>query len=140
VGIMMLLVLTLIAIGLTPNTRATMQLSAASVGREEAVQEALGGQEIYIDQQRQALGNSVFITNDAVMVTAPDPDDDYGIENTVTFIVETGCRRSRNATASSVIGCRQSELGSAVKFGKNDRGELSVSSGVEQPVLLSAGG
>ena len=43
-------------------------------------------------------------------------------------------------TAVGIVACRHSELDSAVTYGKNNRGSLSVVTGVEQPVLNTSGG
>ncbi|QIZ75504.1 pilus assembly protein PilX [Ferrimonas lipolytica] len=128
-SILLLLTLTLVAVSLADRSRLTVQMAAAGVAREEANQQVNGIQEEFIDQQRQLSGSSAFVVT---------PSTNTG-PNQVNFLAETGCRRSRNATSSGVIVCRQSELISTAVFGRNDRGSLSVISGIEQPVLQSLG-
>ncbi|WP_298442536.1 pilus assembly protein PilX [uncultured Ferrimonas sp.] len=138
-SILLLLILTLVAVSLATRSRATTQMATASVAREEAVQLANGEQEGFIEQERLSRGDSQFITTPDGAAPA-DPANPNANPNLVTFIVESSCRRSRNATASGVLACRQSELESTIVFGRNNRGSLSVVAGVEQPVLRATGG
>ncbi|GAA4874043.1 pilus assembly protein PilX [Ferrimonas pelagia] len=131
---LLLLILTLVALGLATRTRQAMQISAAGIAREGALQQANGGQEGFVEAQRLMRGDSIFVTAQG------EPGEVLGVENEVTFLVETVCRRSRNATASGVLSCRQNQLESVIRFGKNQRGRFSVVAGVEQPVLISSGG
>ncbi|ADN74999.1 type IV pilus assembly protein PilX [Ferrimonas balearica DSM 9799] len=137
VSILILLVLTLIAAGLASRATMTTQMASASNARGTALHLANGAQAGYVEQQRLARGASLLITNNGVNTTV---DAGTGANNQLTFRIETQCRRSRTATASSVMACRQNELESTVNFGKNQRGQLSVVAGVEQPVLYSSGG
>ena len=133
---LMLLVLTMIAVGLATRARMTAQMTAATNARSEAWHLANGAQAGFVESQRLARGASALISNaDVYTSTAAS-----GVVNTVTFRVETQCRRSRSATAVGIVACRHSELDSAVTYGKNNRGSLSVVTGVEQPVLNTSGG
>ena len=133
---LLLIVLTMIAIGLTTRTRMTLQLTAASNARNEAQHQANGAQTAYLEQQRRLRGESMLIRNTSVTTSA----DASGALNTISFRGETQCRRSRTATAVHIVACRHSELTSSVNYGKNSRGELSVITGLEQPVLNIVGG
>lgn len=137
VGMLLLLVLTMIALGLASNTRSSNQLSAASLARESAMHRINGAQEKFFEQQRLAREASLLVTTtDSVTVN----DTEYNVDNRASFLVETGCRRTRNATSSTVMGCRQNEVSTTVRFGKNQRGQLAATTGVEQPVLVASGG
>jgi len=133
---LLLIVLTMIAIGLTTRTRMTLQLTAACNARNEAQHQANGAQTAYLEQQRRLRGESMLIRNTSVTTSA----DASGALNTISFRGETQCRRSRTATAVHIVACRHSELRSSVNYGKNSRGELSVITGLEQPVLNIVGG
>jgi type IV pilus assembly protein PilX len=133
---LMLLVLTMIAVGLAARARMTAQMTAASNARSEAWHLANGAQAGFVESQRLARGDSAFISNADVYIST----EVSGVVNTVTFRVETQCRRSRSATAVGIVACRHSELESAVTYGKNNRGSLSVVTGIEQPVLHISGG
>ena len=133
---LLLIVLTMIAIGLTTRTRMTLQLTAASNARNEAQHQANGAQTAYLEQQRRLRGESMLIRNTSVTTSS----DASGALNTISFRGETQCRRSRTATAVHIVACRHSELRSSVNYGKNSRGELSVITGLEQPVLNIVGG
>ena len=133
---LMLLVLTMIAVGLATRARMTAQLTAATNARSEAWHLANGAQAGFVESQRLARGESALISNANVYTST----EASGVVNTVTFRVETQCRRSRSATAVGIVACRHSELDSAVTYGKNNRGSLSVVTGVEQPVLNTSGG
>ena len=78
----------------------------------------------------------MLIRNTSVTTSA----DASGALNTISFRGETQCRRSRTATAVHIVACRHSELRSSVNYCKNSRGELSVITGLEQPVLNIVGG
>jgi type IV pilus assembly protein PilX len=133
---LMLLVLTMIAVGLATRARMTAQMTAASNARSEAWHLANGAQAGFVESQRLARGDSALISNADVYIST----EVSGVVNTVTFRVETQCRRSRSATAVGIVACRHSELESAVTYGKNNRGSLSVVTGIEQPVLHISGG
>ena len=133
---LLLIVLTMIAVGLTTRTRMTLQLTTASNARSEAQHQANGAQSAYLEQQRQLRGESTLIRNTGITAST----DTSGVFNTIRFRGETQCRRSRTATAAHIVACRHSELESRVKYGKRNRGELSVITGLEQPVLNIVGG
>ena len=133
---LLLIVLTMIAVGLTTRTRMTLQLTTASNARSEAQHQANGTQSAYLEQQRQLRGESTLIRNTGITTST----DTSGVFNTIRFRGETQCRRSRTATAAHIVACRHSELESRVKYGKRNRGELSVITGLEQPVLNIVGG
>ena len=133
---LMLLVLTMIAVGLATRARMTAQMTAATNARSEAWHLANGAQAGFVQSQRLLRGDSALISNAGVFTSTGAA----GVVNTVTFRVETQCRRTRSATAVGIVACRHSELDSAVTYGKNNRGNLSVVTGVEQPVLNASGG
>ena len=133
---LMLLVLTMIAVGLATRARMTAQMTAATNARSEAWHLANGAQAGFVQSQRLLRGDSALISNAGVFTSTGAA----GVVNTVTFRVETQCRRTRSATAVGIVACRHSELDSAVTYGKNNRGNLSVVTGVEQPVLNTSGG
>lgn len=133
---LMLLVLTMIAVGLATRARMTAQMTAATNARSEAWHLANGAQAGFVQSQRLLRGDSALISNAGVFTSIGAA----GVVNTVTFRVETQCRRARSATAVGIVACRHSELDSAVTYGKNNRGNLSVVTGVEQPVLNTSGG
>ena len=133
---LLLIVLTMIAVGMTTRTRMTLQLTTASNARSEAQHQANGAQSAYLEQQRQLRGESTLIRNTGITTST----DTSGVFNTIRFRGETQCRRSRTATAAHIVACRHSELESRVKYGKRNRGELSVITGLEQPVLNIVGG
>lgn len=133
---LMLLVLTMIAVGLATRARMTAQMTAATNARSEAWHLANGAQAGFVQSQRLLRGDSALISNAGVFTLTGAA----GVVNTVTFRVETQCRRARSATAVGIVACRHSELDSAVTYGKNNRGNLSVVTGVEQPVLNTSGG
>lgn len=133
---LMLLVLTMIAVGLATRARMTAQMTAATNARSEAWHLANGAQAGFVQSQRLLRGDSALISNAGVFTSSGAA----GVVNTVTFRVETQCRRARSATAVGIVACRHSELDSAVTYGKNNRGSLSVVTGVEQPVLNTSGG
>ena len=133
---LMLLVLTMIAVGLATRARMTAQMTAATNARSEAWHLANGAQAGFVQSQRLLRGDSALISNAGVFTSTGAA----GVVNTVTFRVETQCRRTRSATAVGIVACRHSELDSAVTYGKNNRGSLSVVTGVEQPVLNTSGG
>jgi type IV pilus assembly protein PilX len=114
----------------------TLQLTTASNARSEAQHQANGAQSAYLEQQRQLRGESTLIRNTGITTST----DTSGVFNTIRFRGETQCRRSRTATAAHIVACRHSELESRVKYGKRNRGELSVITGLEQPVLNIVGG
>lgn len=133
---LVLLVLTMIAVGLATRARMTVQMTAATNARSEAWHLANGAQAGFVESQRLARGGSALVNNAGVAIAT----DLSGVVNTLTFRVETQCRRSRSATAVGIVACRHSELQSAVTYGKNSRGGLSVLAGIEQPVLDISGG
>ena len=133
---LMLLVLTMIAVGLATRARMTAQMTAATNARSEAWHLANGAQAGFVESQRLMRGESALISNADVYTST----ETSGVVNTMTFRVETQCRRARSATAAGIVACRHSELDSAVTYGKNNRGSLSVVPGVEQHVLNTSGG
>ena len=132
---LLLFLLTMIAVGLVTRARMTAQTTAATTARSEAWHLANGSQAGFVESQRLARGESVLISNADVVRSV----DGNGVQNTVTFRVETQCRRARAATAVGIIACRHSELESSATYGKSGRGNLSVVTGVEQPVLNTSG-
>jgi type IV pilus assembly protein PilX len=111
-------------------------MTAATNARSEAWHLANGAQAGFVESQRLMRGESALISNADIYTST----ETSGVVNTMTFRVETQCRRARSATAAGIVACRHSELDSAVTYGKNNRGSLSVVTGVEQPVLNTSGG
>lgn len=136
VASLLLLVITLAAVGVATRSRSALQMTSATNARSEALHLVNGAQAGFLETQRLARGQSVLISNAGTVSST----DAQGVVNTVSFRVEAQCRRSRKATATGILTCRHSELESAVAYGKSNRGGLSVVTGLEQPVLSRAGG
>ncbi|TKB48781.1 pilus assembly protein PilX [Ferrimonas sediminicola] len=133
VSIFILMVLMILGLSLSSNSRVTMMGTAASTARQQALQQARGAQEGFVERQRLARAGSLLLTNSGAQILA---DTVFSAQHRIDFIAEGPCKRSAEADSGSSFLCRTNEISSRVSFGKGGRGSLSVTTGIEQQVLL----
>ncbi|WP_028117972.1 hypothetical protein [Ferrimonas senticii] len=124
-SVLLLLVLTVIAVALAERSRLSVQMTAASIAREQAQQQADSLQQALLSAQRQSPAGSLWLADNPVVPA----------NHQLRLLVESGCRRRVNATAVGVVNCRHNELTTTVHYGRNQRGQWSVITGIEQPLL-----
>lgn len=133
VSTLLLVLLMVLGLSLAGGSRVTLMGAAASAARQQALQQARGAQEGFVERQRLARENSLLLTNSGTQTQA---DTLFSAEHSIGFIGEAPCKRTELADAGSNFVCRTNQVSSRVRYGKGELGSLSVTTGIEQQVLL----
>ena len=122
-SLIVLLIMTVIGVALAVNSNQSMKMAGAGAERVEAMTAAHGAQDRAISLNEGAtlinLTNTL-VTNDAAL----------GVTNTLEPVA-SGCQRVVKAHGAS-IGCNRIDISSTAVFGRNDLGQLTVVTGIEQ--------
>ena len=133
VSTFLLVLLMVLGLSLAGGSRVTLMGSAASAARQLALQQARGAQEGFVERQRLAREDSLLLTNSGTQTQA---DTLFSAEHSIGFIAEAPCKRTALADAGSNFVCRTNQVSSQVRYGKGEMGRMSVTTGIEQQVLL----
>jgi type IV pilus assembly protein PilX len=135
-SLIILIVMTVIGVALAVNSTQSLRMSVAGSERIEAMAFAQGEQ----DKTIFVNAGSTMANMTAISTTV---NDELGVSKTLTVtntltpmtIGDVGCQRSTKANAANLIRCRRIEISSAVTFGRNEMGLVTVITGIEQEVL-----
>ncbi|USD38217.1 MULTISPECIES: pilus assembly protein PilX [Ferrimonas] len=133
VSSLLLLVLMVIALALTGASRNVIQAEVASAARSQVLQQLHGALDGFIERQRLARADSLLLTNSAEV---SEVDAVFGAQHGVSFITEGPCQRQQAADAGSHFVCRINQVSSSKRYGKGERGQQSITTGVQQQVLV----
>ncbi|GIU45843.1 pilus assembly protein PilX [Shewanella sairae] len=122
-SLIVLIIMTVIGVALAVNSNQSIKMAGAGSERIEAMTAAQGAQDRVIDiNEGTTLINlsSQMVTNDVAL----------GVTNTLEP-VGSACQRIVKAHGMK-IGCNKIDISSTAVFGRNDLGELTVVTGIEQ--------
>ncbi|BDA59588.1 pilus assembly PilX N-terminal domain-containing protein [Shewanella xiamenensis] len=130
-ALIVLLLMTIIGVALAVNSTQSIRMSGAGAERIEAKSIADGGlQQVILKYEGMLLANLNVATTEklfnGVQQLTPYP---------LTGVRNVACQRTANATGANLVNCRRVEISSTRTFGRDDLGQLTVVSGVEQQVL-----
>mgnify|MGYP000093892265 CR=1 FL=1 len=122
-SLIVLLIMTVIGVALAVNSNQSMKMAGAGAERVEAMTAAQGAQ----DRVISVNGGATLIILASTMVTN---DTQLGVTNILEPIA-SGCKRRETAHGAS-IGCNRISVSSTAVLGRNDLGQLTVVTGIEQ--------
>lgn len=130
-ALILLIVMTFIGVALAVSAGQSLRMAGAGTERIEAKALADGGLVKIIDE----YAGSGFAN-----LATTTPGTFFGGTQSITPLPETGvkdvgCQRTARATGTNLVSCRRFEISSHVAYGRDNIGDLTVVSGVEQQVL-----
>lgn len=133
-SIIILLIMTVIGVALAVNSTQSIRMAGAGSERIEAMANAHGAQDRLIDSSE----GKTFATLPAN--PADITDSEFPVTSSLNRLSGGGnCIRPIHATEPGLIACVTIEISSQATFGRNNMGQLTVVSGIEQEVLGSTG-
>ncbi|MCL1044074.1 pilus assembly PilX N-terminal domain-containing protein [Shewanella electrodiphila] len=132
-SLIILIIMTVIGVALAVNSTQSLRMAGAGSERIGAMMSVQGAQDKVITNKQ----GKVMATMNAVTT---DLDDALGVINTMTpmTVGDVNCQRSTKANSGNLISCRRVEISSAAAFGRNNLGQVTVVSGIEQEVLTGS--
>ncbi len=130
-ALILLVIMTFIGVALAVNAGQSLRMAGAGAERVEAKAKADGGLVEIIDEYAGSGFANIATTTPGSFyqgnqVIQPMPE---------TGVKDVGCQRTSRATGTNLVSCRRFEISSHVAYGRDNIGDLTVVSGVEQQVL-----
>lgn len=131
-ALIVLVLMTVIGVALAVNSTQSLRMAGAGAERIEAMAIANG-----------ALDSVIKTYQGAGFANMSDetPAKELGGKQTIIPMPKDGtvqdvsCQRSSKASGANLIKCRRLEVISTANFGREDLGQLTVVTGIEQEVL-----
>ncbi|ASJ98686.1 pilus assembly protein PilX [Shewanella marisflavi] len=140
-SLIILIMMTVIGVALAVNSTQSLRMAGAGAERVEAKALADGGiAAILLNKTPAFLANMSTIDDQnffskGTQVLTPLPLVDDGAGNLIVKPENVGCQRSVNASGTNLFKCRRIQISSQVSFGRNNLGQVTVVTGIEQEVL-----
>lgn len=130
-----LVLMTLIGVTLAGNASLSMRMSGTGAERISALAASQG---VLAKEVKAREGAS--LANIVSPEHIPGDFQGFGVSTTIAPLTDgdVGCQRSEQASSVNLISCRRIEVSSSTKFGRNDLGEVTVVTGIEQQVLTGS--
>jgi type IV pilus assembly protein PilX len=144
-ALIVLILMTLIGVALAVNSTQSLRMSGAGSERIEAKALADGGIAAVLDAKTKAFLATMTAIDTANnysggnQVLTPLPLVDDGTGTLVVQPKNVSCQRSVDASGTDLFKCRRVEIASQVDFGRDNLGQITVVTGVEQEVLNGSG-
>ncbi|MCH1925444.1 pilus assembly PilX N-terminal domain-containing protein [Shewanella sp. C32] len=143
-ALILLVVMTFIGVALALNSGQSLRMAGAGSERVDAKAVADGGLAAVLNGMSggnlatlmQRTERSLF---NGAQVLTPLPLVDDGAGGLKVLPQNVSCKRSANASDTTLIRCRRVEVSSSVVYGRDNLGQLTVTEGVEQQVLNGSG-
>ncbi|ACJ30405.1 Type IV pilus assembly protein PilX [Shewanella piezotolerans WP3] len=133
-SIIILLIMTVIGVALAVNSTQSIRMAGAGSERIEAMANAHGAQDRLINSNEGTTFASLPAN------PADIADSEFTVTSSLTVLSDDGaCIRTSQATQPDMIGCVTIEISSQATFGRNNMGQLTVVSGIEQEILGATG-
>lgn len=131
-ALIVLIIMTVIGVALAVNSTQSLRMAGAGAERIEAMAIANG-----------ALDSVIKMYQGAGFANMSDETqaEELGGKQTIIPMPKDGtvqdvsCQRSSKASGANLIKCRRLEVISTANFGREDLGQLTVVTGIEQEVL-----
>ncbi len=140
-SLIILIMMTVIGIALAVNSTQSLRMAGAGAERIDAKAVADGGiADVLLNKTPAFLATMTAIDNQntylgGIQTLTPLPLVDDGSGNLIVKPENVGCQRSTTASATNLFKCRRIEISSQVNFGRDDLGQITVITGIEQEVL-----
>ncbi|MFI3245480.1 MAG: hypothetical protein R3Y10_03170 [Ferrimonas sp.] len=124
---LLLLLMSTVALALAASSRLNAQSSSADGARQHALWQLAQAQHMALRQPQRvdAIEPLTLLVEESI--------------TTEVRLLQTGaCRRQVAASAVDVLQCQQQEWQSTIRFGRQQRGSVTLITGIEQPLLASA--
>ncbi|GIU08989.1 pilus assembly protein PilX [Shewanella sp. MBTL60-112-B2] len=132
-SLIILLIMTIIGVALAINSNQSIRMAGAGSERVEAMVEAHGALD-------KVLATSAGTTLANIVTSQIIADDTFNVSSTLEPMSDgdVACQRSSAASGANLISCRRVEISTDASFGRNDMGQVSIVTGVEQEVLTGS--
>lgn len=130
-ALIVLIIMTVIGVALAVNSTQSLRMAGAGSDRLEAKALADGGLELVISKFKGAP----FANLNAVSSQAEFNGTQLLTPLPLTGVKDVGCQRSSKASGANLIKCRRLEVSSTANFGRENLGQLTVVTGIEQEIL-----
>lgn len=140
-ALIVLIIMTVIGVALAVNSTQSLRMAGAGAERIEAKALADGGIVAVLDAKTKAFLATMTAIDTAnnysggSQVLTPLPLVDNGSGTLVVQPKNVSCQRSTDASGTDLFKCRRVEIASQVTFGRDNLGQITVVTGVEQEVL-----
>ncbi|WP_028762791.1 pilus assembly PilX family protein [Shewanella colwelliana] len=142
-SLILLIIMTVIGVALAVNSTQSLRMAGAGTERIEAKALADGGvAAVLLNKTPAFLATMSDIDNSNALsggtqVLVPLPLVDDGAGGLKVEPKNVSCQRTK--LISSNLECRRIEISSTVSFGRDNLGQLTVVTGIEQEVLKRGG-
>ncbi len=144
-SLIVLLIMTVIGVALAVNSTQSLRMAGAGSERIEAKALADGGVAAVLIAKSKAFlatmtaidSSNTYSGGTQTLTPLPLVDDGHG--NLIVQPKNVACQRSMNASGTDLFKCRRVEVSSKVTFGRDNLGQVTVITGVEQEVLNGSG-
>lgn len=143
-ALIVLIIMTVIGVALAVNSTQSLRMAGAGAEHIEAKALADGGVAAVLLNKTQAflatmssIDNNSFSGGTQVLTPLPLVDDGTG--NLIVQPQNVSCQRSDAASGTDLFKCRRIEISSQVSFGRDNLGQVTVVTGIEQEVLSGSG-
>ncbi|MCE9678012.1 pilus assembly PilX N-terminal domain-containing protein [Shewanella sp. AS1] len=140
-SLIILIMMTVIGVALAVNSTQSLRMAGAGSERVEAKALADGGVAAILLNKTPAFLASMTAIDDqnsfsgGTQVLTPLPLVDDGTGNLIVQPKNVSCQRRGNANQAGSFQCRRIEISSQVSFGRDNLGQVTVVTGIEQEVL-----
>ncbi|MCZ4336267.1 pilus assembly PilX N-terminal domain-containing protein [Shewanella colwelliana] len=144
-SLIVLIIMTVIGVALAVNSTQSLRMAGAGTERIEAKASADGGVAAVLLNKTPAFLATMSNVDNAnnysggTQVLTPLPLVDDGAGGLKVEPKNVSCQRSVAASGTDLFKCRRIEISSQVRFGRDDLGQLTVVTGIEQEVLSGSG-
>lgn len=144
-SLIVLIIMTVIGVALAVNSTQSLRMAGAGTERIEAKALADGGiAAVLLDKTPAFLATMSNVDNannysGGTQVLTPLPLVDDGAGGLKVEPKNVSCQRSADASGTDLFKCRRVEVSSTVSFGRDNLGQLTVITGIEQEVLNGSG-
>ncbi|QYK03343.1 pilus assembly PilX family protein [Shewanella psychrotolerans] len=144
-SLIVLIIMTVIGVALAVNSTQSLRMAGAGAERIEAKALADGGiAAVLLNKTPAFLASMSNIDNDnaylgGTQVLTPLPLVDDGAGGLKVEPKNVACQRTGAASSTGLFQCRRVEISSQVSFGRDNLGQLTVVTGIEQEVLSGSG-
>ena len=144
-SLIVLIIMTVIGVALAVNSTQSLRMAGAGAERLEAKALADGGIAALLINKTPvffATLPSIDTSNSysgGKQVLTPLPLVDDGAGGLKVEPKNVSCQRSAVASGTDLFKCRRIEISSQVSFGRDNLGQLTVVTGIEQEVLNGSG-
>ncbi|MBL4912129.1 pilus assembly PilX N-terminal domain-containing protein [Shewanella schlegeliana] len=132
-SLIILLIMTVIGVALAVNSNQSIKMAGAGSERIEAMVEAHGALD-------KVLSNNAGATLANINQPMPIADDTFNVSSLLSPMADgdVACQRSAAASGANLVSCRRVEVATQAIYGRDDMGQVTIVTGIEQEVLTGS--